>query len=157
MVKAGVFLAGGVMMLLLVALPRHTPMSEKELARRVAQSDPRWNNYDEDLKAQLGAAAVAEWEGNLIRIQWASGVLQVSFSIRGPWAERDFAIPILLQFPNNQTLRNETAVRDGKRVTYRYSTSFEEPPQWVAVRYPFYGERRIVLSEEGLWEAGEEG
>jgi len=103
------------------------------------------------------AAPVAEWEGSLTRIQWASGILQVSFSITGPWAERDFAIPILLQLPNHETIKNEAAVREGNRVIYRFSTHLEASPQWVIVRYPFYGERRIVLSQEGLWVAEESG
>jgi hypothetical protein len=156
MLKRSLFFATLLVVLLVVSLPMHAPVSEKELARRVMRSDPAWNNYDEDLKAQLGAAAVAEWEGKVTRIQWVSGVLQVSFIITGPWEQREFAIPILLQLPDSKIFRNDAAVREENKVTYRFSTASEEPPQWVVVRYPFYGERRIVLNDEGVWEFGQE-
>ena len=152
--KASLFLAG-VLLALLLVLPVRAPLSDEELARRVRASQPAWGNYDEDLKAQLGAAPVAEWEGRLTRLQWASGVLQISFSLTGPWAKRDVAIPILVQLPDGETFRDEAAIREGSQITYRLSTSLEHPPQWVVVRYPFYGERRIVLSEDGRWESAE--
>lgn len=151
-VKAGLVVAGALFALLLL-LSVNESLSEDELARRVAQSQPSWNNYDEDLKAQLGAAPVAQWEGSLSGIQWEPGVVRVSFSLRGDWAERDAAIPVLVKLPTGETMRHESALRAGGQVEYRFPSSCDIPPRWVRVRYPFYGERRIVLSEEGCWEA----
>ena len=34
-----------------------------EIARRCAESHPEWQNYQEDIKGQIGAAPVAEWKG----------------------------------------------------------------------------------------------
>lgn len=77
----------------------------------------------------------------------------MAFLVRGAWAGRDIAIPVLLKLPNGETRRNADAAREDGKLVYRFTTSLDTPPQWVVVRYPFYGERRIVLSEDGRWES----
>ncbi len=151
--KAGLIAAVAIVLLMFLMAKR--PIPEEELARRVAQSAPSWNNYDEDLKAQLGAAPVAEWKGDILGIRWDGATLKVRFSLRGDWAERDIAIPVLIRLPDGETSMNQTASREGREVVYSFPAQLESPPQWVIVRYPFYGERRIVLSEEGTWDSGE--
>ena len=50
--KAGLIAAVAIVLLMFLMAKR--PIPEEELARRVAQSAPSWNNYDEDLKASSG-------------------------------------------------------------------------------------------------------
>lgn len=47
---AGLAVAG--VMVLVLLLTGRGPISGEELARRVAECEPSWSNYDEDLKAQ---------------------------------------------------------------------------------------------------------
>ena len=148
---AGLAVAG--VMVLVLLLTGRGPISGEELARRVAECEPSWSNYDEDLKAQIGAAPVAEWKGEVAWARWEAGELRVAFLVRGAWAGRDIAIPVLLKLPNGETRRNADAAREDGKLVYRFTTSLDTPPQWVVVRYPFYGERRIVLSEDGRWES----
>ena len=78
--------------------------------------------------------------------------LLLVFMLTGDWAERDFGIPVLVKLPSGDLVRNESVTREGSEARYRFSTGLDAPQQWVTVRYPFYGERRIVLSEKGSWE-----
>ena len=148
---AGLAVAG--VMVLVLLLTGRGPISGEELARRVAECEPSWSNYDEDLKAQIGAAPVAEWKGEVAWARWEAGELRVAFLVRGAWAGRDIAIPVLLKLPNGETRRNADAAREDGKLVYRFTTSLDTPPQWVGVRYPFSGARRIVLSEDGRWES----
>ncbi|HPK00105.1 MAG TPA: hypothetical protein PKW60_11510 [Candidatus Hydrogenedentes bacterium] len=144
----------GVVVLVMI-LSAKGPMSSEELARRVMKCEPSWSNYDEDLKAQIGAAPVAEWKGEPAEARWEAGELRVSFAMLGVWAGRDAAIPVLVKLPNGETHRNEAAAWEDGRLVYQFTTSLQATPQWVIVRYPFYGERRLVLSEDGRWESAE--
>jgi hypothetical protein len=150
------FLFAAVVLALLIGLTARAPISDEEIGRRIAESRPAWSNYDEDLKAQLGATPVAEWEGEPADVRWESGAISVVFELSGPWAERESAIPVLIELPTGETIQNDAALREGVEVVYRFSTPLKAPPRWIAVRYPFYGERRIVLSDEGKWRSTED-
>ncbi|MGI6458554.1 MAG: hypothetical protein ACOX5J_00395 [Candidatus Hydrogenedentales bacterium] len=149
-----VFLVAAAVVVVMI-LTAKGPISSEELARRVINCEPSWSNYDEDLKAQIGAAPVAEWKGEPAEARWEAGELMVSFAVLGVWAGRDTAIPVLVKLPNGETHRNEAAAWEGGKLVYQFTTSLQAMPQWVIVRYPFYGERRLVLSEDGRWESVE--
>jgi hypothetical protein len=149
---AGLVVAG-IIVILLMVITANRPITEEELARRVQQCAPSWSNYDEDLKAQLGATPVAEWEGELEGVGWEASALTVSFALTGDWAKRDIGIPVLVKLPVGETVRSGSFSRNGSMAIYRFPTPLDSPPQWVVVRYPFYGERRVVLSKDGHWSA----
>lgn len=131
--------------------------SEAELERRAVASHPDWANYEEDLKADLGARAVAEWEGRPRRLRLVGSGIEVDFSIEGAWANRTFAIPILLRDNIGHMRRNTSVgIRDGL-VTYGFEQIYgtDRPdPVWIELRYPD-AEQRFVLDTAGQWAANE--
>ena len=128
-------------------------VSTEELARRIQNSTPTWQSYSEDIKGQVGAAPVAEWEGQISEIRLVGGAVQATFRLSGPWAQRDVAIPVLLREPFGGTCRSTAARRDGDLVTYIIElpeAARGEALPWVELKFP-HGQRRLPLSEEGLW------
>lgn len=135
------------------------PIDETALARRVAESVPQWANYQEDIKGQIGARAVAQWRGTLVSAEWTGAALEAEFELFGPWAGRDVALPILCHTPSGKFLRSAEAARDGMVVRYRFPAGDEESvlrPAWVELKYP-HEERRIAFDEKGRWRAGDTG
>jgi hypothetical protein len=124
-----------------------------ELAGRCAAANPSWAAYDEDLKAAIGAAAMARWAGALDRVERRESALEVCIRVEPPWSEYPFAIPILVRDPaGNVSLGIEAPGEGGMRV-YR----FPLPPggagaatPWVTVRYP-RNEVRAVVPEQDAW------
>lgn len=128
-------------------------LSTRELAARVEKSHPAWEDYQEDIKGQIGAAPVAEWEGTPIRLWFEKDRVFLAFALEGPWATRDVGIPVLLRDPSGRVQRDTHAQRIGSEIRY----SFERPnlealPAWLEIKYP-HTERRLVLSERGEWQA----
>lgn len=129
-------------------------VSEQELASRTRSSQPAWQNYEEDIKAQIGATPVAQWQGAPIEVRRDGDRLYVTFRLSGPWAQRDIAIPVLLRDPLGRTYQNVRAQRDGHVVTYVFPLFGEDPAvplAWVKLRFPGT-ERRIALSGGGAWQ-----
>lgn len=129
-------------------------VGEAEIARRVEASVPTWQSYPEDIKAQVGAGPVAEWEGTVDEVRVEPEAIRVTFRLEGPWAARDAAMPLLLNEPFGGVRRNSAAERQGDRVTYLFDNAGREaavPVPWVELKFPG-GERRIVLSQEGTWK-----
>ena len=123
------------------------------MARRVENSQPTWQSYSEDIKGQIGATPVAEWEGELTEVRLEGGAVRVTFRLSGPWAQRDAAIPVLLREPFGGTRRNTGARRDGDFVTYIIElpeTARGQALPWVELKFP-HGQRRLPLSEKGIW------
>lgn len=150
---AGAVLAAVAALLFFSTARARRGLDPAELARRVEESRPTWQGYDEDIKAQLGAASVAEWRGRLVEVAWEPGRIRAAFELAGPWARRDIAIPILLHDAHGSVLRSSEAhVSDDGRVTYTFDYPGTAPPAWLELRYPFYGARRIVLSGEHHWK-----
>ncbi len=135
------------------------PIDEAALARRVAESVPQWANYQEDIKGQIGARAVAQWRGRPVSAEWIGAMLDVEFELSGPWAGRDVALPILCHTPSGKFLRSGEAMRNGEIVRYSFPAGDEESmlrPAWVELKYP-HEERRIAFDEKGRWQAGDAG
>jgi len=132
------------------------PVSPDELARRIAESRPTWANYDEDVKAQIGATPTAQWRGSPDAAQRDGATVRVTFRLSGPWAQqRQVAFPILLREPLGGIHRPARADCGDGRATYVFQLDDEAATgvlPWLEVKYP-YGEKRLVLSEDGSWRA----
>lgn len=127
-------------------------VSEDELAKRVASCRPTWQNYHEDIKGQIGAGPVAEWEGSLEAVEARVGSVTATFRISGPWAGRDVAIPMLLQEPLNGAHQNNGAQREGDRVIYRFDLpSADGALPWIELRFPHHT-RRVAIPPGGIWQ-----
>ena len=132
-----------------------TEISETELARRVAGSVPQWADYQEELKAHLGATPVARWQGEPIRAVVEGREVRVTFAIRGVWARYDFALPVLLRSHLGKVYVNRQATRRASEVTYIFQLidlADGAATPWVEIRYP-HRERRLLMSPEGTWRA----
>lgn len=132
-------------------------VSTEELAQRVQQSFPDWADYQEDLKGQLGATPVARWEGVPLRARVAGDHVTVVFEVSGPWADYDFALPILIKDHLGKVYRNNGARRTGQEVeyTFRLRDRVEGTSvPWLEIAYPHHFQR-IAFSDEGEWSAGE--
>ncbi|MCX5758735.1 MAG: hypothetical protein NTU83_09580 [Candidatus Hydrogenedentes bacterium] len=126
-------------------------LSDRELAARIEKSRPAWESYQEDIKGQIGAGPVAEWDGTPSRLWFDRDAVFFTFAMRGPWAARDMGVPVLLRDPSGRVQRDLRADRNGLMVCY----TFERPkldalPTWLEIRYP-HTERRLVLSARGEW------
>lgn len=131
-------------------------MEPEELARNAALSRPEWANYQEDIKAHLGATPAAQWEGRPLSAQLTDSVLEVTFELSGPWAERDFVLPILMRDALGDERRHTAYVLDLPRVTYIFHLPERQgntPIPWVLLKYPHH-EDRLILDAEGKWSTG---
>ena len=134
-------------------------VDEAQLAARVTSSHPRWASYQEDIKGQVGARPVAEWEGALESIDASSGLVEVTIRLKAPWAARDAAMPILLEEPVGGVHEATASRREGDRRVYTFAisgTAGSEPAPWVQLKLPRQ-EPRIVLPPNGHWKAPENG
>lgn len=122
-------------------------ISPEELDRRCRHAIPTWPNYDEDIKAQVGARPFAEWEGEPVEAWRTEYGLAVSFRVSGVWATRDTAMPILLRDALGTVLRNGDWYRDGALVVYRFPAEGEFAAltlDSIEVRYPRQTRRLMV-------------
>lgn len=150
--------AGGALFALMVLAVHWTSLrgqrfSPEELAARCAQCNPSWANYDEDLKAGVGAAAVARWSGTLERIALRQDMLEVVIRVESPWSGYSCAIPILARDPAGNVLRSTDAGGEGATRVYRFRLAAGAAAAalpWVTVRYP-RNEVRAVMPENGVW------
>jgi hypothetical protein len=130
-------------------------LDETALARRAADSMPRWETYQEDIKAQVGARPVAEWSGAVEEVRVEPPRVVAAFRLSGPWAQRDAAVPVLMQGPLTEARRHARVIREGDRIVYEFDVpelgSAQALP-WIELKYPRQ-ERRIALSPEGTWHA----
>ena len=132
-----------------------TEVSREELAGRVQRSTPRWANYQEDLKGQLGSTPVARWKGRPIRARAGGAELSVVFEVTGAWASYDFALPVLLKDHLGAVYRNSSASRTGSEVEYLFRMRDHvqgTTPPWVEIAYP-HNFQRLAFSDDGTWSA----
>jgi len=147
-----VLVLAGALAVVYWAQARRASLEPADLAQRVASSRPTWENYHEDVKAQVGATPVAQWVGEPESAARVPRGVRVTFLVTGAWAQRDCAPPVLLRDPRGEVHRSVRAAIAGGRVAY----SFEWPGSegallpWIELRYP-HGEKRLVLSEDGTW------
>lgn len=123
-----------------------------ELERRCRDSAPVWNNYQEDIKGQIGAKPVAEWHGSPVWAILEGRELGVAFDLTAPWSEYPCALPILLRDPlGNEYKSVQTDLSDGLRV-YRFTLAEGAIVglPWVEIHYP-HQQRRLALDETGRW------
>ena len=153
---AGLAVLGG----LIVAYLRYVQEAEArldpgDLRRRVALSNPDWANYQEDIKAQIGAAPVAQWQGKPVRVWRDGAVIQVTFKLEGPWAERDMVIPVLIRDPLGHERRHLSYSLQLPEVIYSFQLGEEASEAlipWIVVKYPHH-EERLTLDSTGRWSA----
>jgi len=126
------------------------PIDAEELYRRCVQATPTWPNYDEDIKAQVGARPFAEWKGEPLSAIRDDEGLAVTFTLSGPWAERDAAMPILIRDALGTVQRDGHWHRDGPHVVYRFPAESDSAVlslDSVEVRYPHHT-RRLLVKEQ---------
>jgi hypothetical protein len=121
-------------------------VSDAELARRAAAFTPTWANYQEDIKAGLGAAPAAEWQGEAFAAWATDGGIVIRFRIDGPWAARDAAAPVLVRMPAGEVEVARTARPWAGGMDYLVDTPGGDAPPWVEARYP-HGESRLEVAD----------
>ncbi len=125
----------------------------EDLEARVQAAEPRWENYDEDLKGMIGAAAVALWAGEVRSAVHAGAVVEVELDVAPPWTEQAASIPLLLRTPSGDVVRAVAERSTGPHRTYRFPLEDAAAPgqlSWVQVRLPG-AERRLPLDSAGTW------
>ena len=141
---------------LIVALSwvNSTELSEDDLAERCAQSVPRWDSYQEDIKGQVGARPVAQWLGKPVSASAKAGAVAIDFEVTGPWAARIAAVPIIVKDPAGAVLVAHGTGDSAGTVTYEITLPGAEQPSvpWLEVQYPHHRER-LPLNAEGRWQA----
>ena len=123
------------------------PMDPLELSQRCQQATPAWTNYDEDIKAQIGARPFAEWRGEPISAVREAGAIAVTFRISGVWAERDAAMPVLMRNALGSVQRDRNWQREGDHVVYRFPVDDDSAAlalDSIEVRYPHHTRRLLV-------------
>lgn len=126
-----------------------------ELERRCAASHPSWQDYDEDIKAQIGAGPAAQWAGAPLEASRQGAAIRVTWRLEGPWAERACGIPILVREPYGAVIQNVALEPQGNLTVYVYELPAdirEAALPWIEVKSPV-GEQRIVLDPKGEWKA----
>jgi len=148
---AGLAVAG---VLAVIALSGAQSISPEEIARRCKESTPRWDSYQEDIKAQLGARPAAQWRGHPLSARLERGRLYLTMSIEGPWSELDCAMPLLLRDPSGEVHTSHEADGDGGERTYRFTLpdAGSQRYPWVELHYP-HNVLRIPLGLDGTWQA----
>ncbi|MFM1919891.1 MAG: hypothetical protein RLZZ303_1525 [Candidatus Hydrogenedentota bacterium] len=153
LLAAGVVVLVLGMILALFAWGGSMAIPEQELARRCAESTPQWDNYQEDIKAQVGARPVAEWSGIPVAASYALGMLRLQFRVEGPWANREAAIPLLIKEPGGSVLTGHG--RGDRQGSASYTIPLPhagESLPWVEVQYPHH-RLRMTLDAKGTWQS----
>lgn len=121
-------------------------INETELAALAGKAHPVWTNYQEDIKAQIGATPVAQWRGTP-RHAWkdAEGI-HVQFDIEGAWKKRACVIPILIRDNGGTEYLSPKGVVEQGTVTYTFpSASLNSVfANTIEIKYP-NEERQLVL------------
>ncbi len=128
-----------------------------DLEARIRSSRPQWANYQEDIKGQIGAAPVAQWNGHPLSATLRGQELLVRFELEGAWIERLVALPILVRDPFGGMVLNHGAHFESPEVEYQFLLSNRQGDMsvpWVELKYP-HRETRLVFSPEGTWNANE--
>jgi len=122
-----------------------------EIAQRCATARPVWQNYQEDVKGQVGASATATWHGQPIRFELDGSTARLTMRLEGPWVDYPCAMPILLRDPLGHTAQNEEATGPGAERVYTFHLPAATNPPWVEIHFP-HQERRLPLTG-GQWRA----
>ena len=146
--------ASACLLLLAVAAACRPAIDERGLVGLAAEAQPAWPSYQEDIKGMIGATPVAEWEGVPVRAWRDAATVRVQFQLRGPWRQREAAVPILMRDAVGSIRRSVNGVRQDDSCVYVFDV-----PEWTAasatwfeLKYP-HAEKRIVLGAQGTWQA----
>ncbi len=124
--------------------------TETELARLVQRARPVWENYGEDIKAELGATPVARWSGRLVEARVEGNRVTLTFDVGPPWRDYAFGIPVLVRDPLGAVHR-ASSYRAG---AYEFVLGGFAPGAvipWIEIQFPPYEERRIAFDSTGAW------
>jgi hypothetical protein len=149
-VLAIVFIGGVLLFAAVVQLPT---VDDKALAERCASSAPSWQGYAEEIKGQVGAAPVAEWNGDVVAADFRNGQLRIHVDLTGPWVDRPFAIPILVRDPYGKVHLGRRVQGEGAARAYIVDIPGGGALTWVEVATPD-GRHRITLGPDQSWSAG---
>lgn len=130
-------------------------LDSPDLERRALLSAPSWASYQEDIKAQIGAAPVAQWSGHPVEARREGDRVHVRFRLEGPWAERSAVIPVLVRDPFGHEHRYEQYSLQPPDVVYTFELEGESagaPVPWIMVKYPHH-EDRLPLDANGQWRS----
>ena len=160
--RAGVaaFLLAAVFMLILaIALPSLLdPAARLEgVAQRCLDSEPTWENYQEDVKAQIGATPVALWAGEPVAGRMEAGEFRLTMRVEPPWDDLHCAMPIMLRDPMGRVHLAREAQGSGSERVYSFALSggASSAPPWVEVHYP-HRIARLPLENGGIWQPPQE-
>lgn len=126
-------------------------IDEATLIERCEKSYPKWNDYQEHIKA-IDAGAVAQWDGTLVSAKLNED-LELVFSLEGYWAETVAAMPVLVRLPDGRehkmfSFREEATSEI--RYYFRPEKAFTAAFPWVDVHYP-HTEQRLSFDSQGEW------
>lgn len=124
-----------------------TDISDEELRKRVANANPDWANYHEDLKGQIGSTPIARWKGEPIQASINGSTITVIFHVTGYWAEAGANLPLLIRDPFGKTYADTASTRVGNEVTYTFALpSADVDIDWFELSYP-NASRRIAFTD----------
>ena len=127
-------------------------VSPEEIVRRCRESRPVWQNYQEDVKGQIGARATATWHGEPLQLELVDGTARLTMRLSGPWIAYPVGMPILLRDPQGNTVQSIEAGPPGEERTCIFQLPSKITPPWVEIHYP-HAERRLALNATGSWRA----
>ena len=146
-----VFLGYGVWVTLVTMDGEITP---EQLQEKVLACAPRWANYNEDLKGQIGSTPVARWKGEPVRASIEGGQATVVFSIEGYWVDTAVQLPVLAREPLGDVMRATRSHGNGSEVSYFFALKPEvisgSGSVWLEIQYPHHI-KRIVFDSAGFW------
>jgi len=122
-----------------------------EIAARCATAKPVWQNYQEDVKGQVGASATATWRGRPVRLETEGNTARLTMHVEPPWSDYDAAMPILLRDPLGHTVQNDPTATGRVERVYTFQLPGVAGAPWVEIHYP-HQERRLPLTS-GQWQA----
>ena len=129
-------------------------ISPQLLEERVLACTPRWANYNEDLKGQIGSTPVARWRGEPVRASIEEGQATLIFAIEDYWVQTAVHLPVLLREPLGEVLTAHSIDRSGYEVSYHFALKPEvtsgSGSVWLEVQYPHHI-KRIVFNSSGSW------
>ena len=130
----------------------NTEITPERLKQKVESSSPRWANYNEDLKSQIGSTPVARWKGEPVRAFIKDGGATIVFKIEGYWAETPVNLPLLARDPLGFVWREANSQRIGDEVTYTFplQSKLSTSGLWLEIQYPHHT-KRIVFDAQGTW------
>ncbi len=138
----------------ILAMVNSQGLPRDELLKRCQDSHPQWERYQEEIKGEIGARPVAEWNGEPIAVRQNNGEVLITFLMKGPWITYAVPLPVLMRDPLGKVQCSTNAEYAGAACTYHFPRPKEEADAilpWIEVHYPRQ-ELRISLDSQGNWK-----